>query len=48
VLSEVGRSPEVGDRAELPPLRLEVKEVDGNRIRELLVEVVPERSSTSS
>ena len=40
VLSEVGRSPEVGDRAELPPLRLEVKEVEGNRIRELLVEVV--------
>jgi len=46
VLSEVGRSPEVGDTAELPPLKLEVKEVDGNRIRELLVEVVKKRSST--
>ena len=41
VLSEIGRSPEVGDKAELPPLKLEVKEVDGNRIRQLLVEVVP-------
>jgi len=39
VLSEIGRSPEVGDTAELPPLKLEVKEVDGNRIRELLVDV---------
>ena len=39
VLSEIGRSPEVGDRAELPPLSLEVLKVEGNRIRELLVEV---------
>ena len=39
VLSEIGRSPEVGDRAELPPLELEVTQVEGNRIRELEVEV---------
>jgi CBS domain containing-hemolysin-like protein len=39
VLSEIGRSPQVGDRAELPPLTLEVLKVEGNRIRELLVEV---------
>ena len=39
MLSEIGRSPEVGDRAELPPLSLEVLKVEGNRIRELLVEV---------
>ena len=39
VLSEIGRSPEVGDRAELPPLTLEVTKVEGNRIRELKVEV---------
>ena len=39
VLSEIGRSPEVGDRADLPPLRLEVTQVEGNRIRELEVEV---------
>ena len=29
VLSEIGRSPEVGDKAELPPLRLEVHEGRG-------------------
>ena len=40
VLSEIGRSPEVGDRAELPPLKLEVQRIEGNRIQELLVEVV--------
>jgi CBS domain containing-hemolysin-like protein len=39
VLSEIGRSPRAGDRAELPPLKLEVMRVEGNRIRELEVEV---------
>jgi CBS domain containing-hemolysin-like protein len=42
VLSEIGRSPRVGDRAELSPLRLEVLSVEGNRIRELEVEVAPQ------
>jgi CBS domain containing-hemolysin-like protein len=33
VLSELGRLPQVGDRVEVGPLRLEVLEVDRNRIR---------------
>ena len=47
VLSEIGRSPEVGDRAELPPLSLEVLRVDGNRIRELKVEVQQAESASA-
>ena len=46
VLSEIGRSPEVGDKAELPPLLLEVYKVEGNRIRELLVSVAPAASES--
>jgi CBS domain containing-hemolysin-like protein len=41
VLSELGRRPRVGDRAEVGPLRLEVLEVQGNRIRALRVTVDP-------
>lgn len=40
VLSEIGRRPRVGDRAELGPLRLEVLEVQGSRIRTLRLEVI--------
>ena len=47
VLSEIGRSPEVGDRAALPPLKLEVKEVEGNRILELMVEVDPGKTPSA-
>ena len=39
VLSELGQSPRVGDRVRLGPLRLEVLELEGNRVRALLVEV---------
>ncbi len=46
-LSEIGRSPKVGDRAELPPLTLEVTRVEGNRIREIEVEVSPEEPESS-
>ncbi len=35
VLSELGRLPQVGDRVEVGPVRLEVLEVDRNRIRTL-------------
>lgn len=35
VLSELGRRPRVGDRVEIGPIRLEVLEVQGNRIRTL-------------
>ena len=47
VLSEIGRSPKVGDRAELAPLTLEVQKVEGNRIRELLVEVVRQEPAST-
>ncbi len=40
VLSELGRRPRVGDRAELGPLRLEVLEVHGHRIHTLRASVV--------
>lgn len=40
VLSQLGRRPRVGDRAEIGPLRIEVLEVQGNRIRTLRLEVV--------
>ncbi len=46
MLSEIGGRPQVGDRVELPPLTLEVKKVEGNRIRELLVEVTPAEPRT--
>ena len=39
VLSELGRLPQVGDRVEVGPLRLEVLEVDRNRIRTLAATV---------
>ena len=39
VLSELGRRPRVGDRVEIPPLALEVLEVEGNRITTLQLEV---------
>jgi CBS domain containing-hemolysin-like protein len=39
VLSELGRSPRVGDRVELGPLALEVVEVEGNRIKSLRVQL---------
>jgi len=39
VLSELGRRPRVGDRAEIGPLRFEVLDVQGNRIRTLALEV---------
>jgi len=39
VLSELGRRPKVGDRAEVGPLKLEILEVQGNRIRTLRLEV---------
>jgi CBS domain containing-hemolysin-like protein len=42
VLSELGRPPQVGDTVEVGPLRLEVVELDRNRIRLLRLEVVPE------
>ncbi|HKH48860.1 MAG TPA: hemolysin family protein [Thermoanaerobaculia bacterium] len=35
VLSELGRTPEVGDRIELGPVALEVLDVDNNRIKDL-------------
>jgi CBS domain containing-hemolysin-like protein len=41
VLSELGRRPRVGDRAEVGPLKLEILEVQGNRIRTLRVAVAP-------
>ncbi len=47
VLSEIGRSPQVGDRVELPPLTLEVARVEGNRIRELRVEVASGEAQTA-
>jgi len=39
VLSELGRSPEVGDRARIGPLAAEVREINGNRIVRLRVRV---------
>lgn len=39
VLSELGRTPAVGDRVELGPVVLEVLDVDGNRIKDLRVTV---------
>jgi CBS domain containing-hemolysin-like protein len=39
VLSELGRSPEVGDRARIGPLAAEVREISGNRIVRLRVRV---------
>ena len=39
VLSELGRRPRVGDRAVVGPLRLDVLEVQGNRIRSLRIQV---------
>ncbi len=41
VLSELGRRPRVGDRAELGPLRLEVLDVQGNRVRTLRLTLAP-------
>jgi CBS domain containing-hemolysin-like protein len=35
VLSELGRTPTVGDRIELGPVALEVLDVDNNRIKDL-------------
>lgn len=35
VLSELGRTPEVGDRIEIGPVALEVLDVDNNRIKDL-------------
>jgi CBS domain containing-hemolysin-like protein len=40
VLSELGRLPDVGDRVEVGALRLEVLEVDRNRVRTLAATVV--------
>ena len=37
VLSQLGRSPALGDRAQIGPLQAEVVEIDGNRIRQLRV-----------
>ena len=39
VLSELGRRPRVGDRAEVGPLQLEILEVEMNRIKILRVTV---------
>jgi len=39
MLSELGGSPAVGDQVELPPLTLEVVEVDENRIKQVRVRV---------
>jgi len=39
VLSELGRRPRVGDRVEVGPLKLEILEVQGNRIRSLRLEI---------
>jgi len=41
VLSELGRNPAVGDRAHLGPLLLEVREVQGNRIKTLRATIEP-------
>ena len=43
VLSELGRNAEPGDIVKLPPLRLVVREVVGNRIRSLEVTIDPAR-----
>ncbi|HVS03818.1 MAG TPA: hemolysin family protein [Thermoanaerobaculia bacterium] len=48
VLSELGRRPRLGDSVEVGPLRLVVREAEGNRIKSLAVEIltpaaVPER-----
>jgi CBS domain containing-hemolysin-like protein len=40
VLSELGRRPREGDKLEVPPLHLEVLEIDGNRVKTLKVTVV--------
>jgi CBS domain containing-hemolysin-like protein len=39
VLSELGRTPKVGDRVRVGPLELEVQEVQRRRIRSLVVTV---------
>jgi CBS domain containing-hemolysin-like protein len=41
VLSELGRRPRVGDRAEVGRLKLEILEVQGHRIRTLRITVAP-------
>ncbi len=46
VLSELGRTPTVGDRVELGPVLLEVLDVDNNRIKDLrLTRVKPETAA---
>ena len=44
-LSELGRTAEAGDTVESDRLRLEVLEVDGNRIVSLRVDVLPEQAA---
>ncbi len=41
-LSELGRSPRVGDQVQIGPVRLEVREVAGHRIVRLQAELVPQ------
>jgi CBS domain containing-hemolysin-like protein len=48
VLSELGRRPRVGDRAEVGPLEFEVLEVQGNRIRALRLEVAAPADASDS
>jgi len=48
VLSEIGRRPKIGDEVEVGPLRLEVLELQGNRIRTLRLEVAPPEADPKS
>ena len=46
VMSELGRMPEAGDAVELPPLHLEVLEVEGNRVQAVRVTVLTPTPAT--